>query len=359
MSQRGFVNWRAFGTQIAESSYADGTSVMDWTANADPGNVAQELNNLFTDIDEVTELEEVSETQELSRSVGFTQAQRATPTAIAFFGASAWGQVVTTEVASLAAGRVYRHDIVLTTTPAILPTYGWVENQSGLIREFNGGATGRFAISGERNAHVRTEIDVIGSGSHTDVATVRPARLTAEPNMRIGNTHVWLGTGSIAVSSLAQSNTVSDITGAPTKLDCELESFNYEINNNLLADADSYGFGTGVNRCHLERDQRSQSLSFSLEHDGTSQELQRMLDQTNMAMEIENQSGIEVVAGSGIFYGFNLAFPRLRFTAAVIAGGRGKAIAEITAMPLEQATNTFNQRAAMLTIWNANSGYLG
>lgn len=358
MSRRGFVDWRGWGTQLKEVAYGDGVSVIDSAFKMEPGPVTQELNNLFTDAEEVTELEEVSETQELSRSSALTQAMRATPHGLAYFGTLAWGQVISTEVASLAAGRVYKHEVVLTTTPALLPSVGWVDHNSGKTREYNGGIAARMAITGERNGHIRNEVDVIGSGSFTDVSTTKPALLTAEPFLRTGNTKVWLGTGTIGTSSLAQSNTVSDISGPPTDLKCVLDSFNYEINNNPLSD-EGYGFGSGTVRCQHERGARTQTLGFTMEHDGSLAEVDRMLAQTNLAMEIENQSGVEIVAASGFFYGFNLAFPRVRYITAALGGGRGKATVEITAQPLEQATNTLNQRAAMLTVWNATSGYAG
>jgi len=84
-----------------------------------------------------------------------------------------------------------------------------------------------------------------------------------------------------------------------------------------------------------------------------------MLDQANMAMEVDVVTGVEVVVGSGIFYGMNLAFPRLRFTAAAIGGGRAKQITEVTAEVLQQGDSSNELKAAMLTVFNATSGYLG
>jgi len=357
-STRGFINWRGYGTQLKEADYGDGISVQDSTWNMDPNNTNEEVN-AFIDREEVTGLEEASDTQLLSISAGHAHAQRATPHALAFFGMAAWGEITTTSVFSIAAGEVYRHDIVLTNTAAVLPSFGWVENRGGLIKAFHGGVAGRYAINFERSANIRLEADVLGSGSFVSVATVRPALLSAEPFLRTSEAHVWLGTGTIGNSSLAQSNTVSDISGSPTSLTCDLVSLNYELVNNLQGDADSYGFGTGLSRCKLERDARQQSLSFSIEHDGTNQEIQRMLDQANLAMEVDVVTGVEIVAGSGIFYGFNLAFPRLRFMAAPIGGGRSKQITEITAEPLQQGDSSSELKAAMLTVFNATSGYLG
>jgi len=358
MSKRGFVDWRAYSAQTKESAYGAGAAI-DSTWNMDPNPTQQMLNNRFINNEEVTGLEEASETQELSRSAEHPHAQRAQSHAIAFFGAAAWGSHTTTEVASLAAGRVYRHDIILTTAPGVLPSFSWVENRHDIVRHFPGGVVGRFAISGERNAHIRQEADVVGAGTFVDVSTVRPALLTADPFLRASEAKVFFGTGTIGSSTPTQSTTVSDVSGSPAELDCLLDAFGYEVNNNLLADTEAYGFGTGTSRCQLERDQRQQSLSMTVQADGLSTELDRLMAQTNLAAEIDVVSGVEVVAGSGFFYGFNLLFPRLRYEAVNLGGGRGRQIWEITANPLEQANSSNELRPAMLSVWNATSGYLG
>lgn len=357
MSRRGFEDWRAYGTEVKETSYGNGTSEMDSTWDMDANPTEEAPNNRFLNNDEVNGFEHPSFSQILSVTAGHAHSQRAVPHAVGFFGAAGFGQVTTTEVASLAAGNVYRHDLILTTTPAIIPTFGWVENRSGLIREYAGGAVGRFALGVERNAHWRLDADVIGSGSFVDVATIRPPLLTAEPSLTAGDTKVFIGTGTIGSTSLAQSNTVSNISGAPTALDCNLENLSFEAANNLLADADSYGFGTGKSRCQIERELRSMTLSFGLEFDGTSLEFERLRNQTDIAIEFNAISGVEVVAASGLFYGWALAFPQIHYSATPLSGGRGKQILEIAADPLEQGT-ALNERPAMLTVWNAQSVYL-
>ncbi len=357
MSLRGFPDWRAYATQVKEGAYGDGSAPIDSTWDMEP-NPTQELpNNLFLNSDEVNQREEPSETQVLSVSAEHPHSQRATPHGVAFFMGAAMGEVSTTEVASLAAGRVYRHDIILTQTPAILPSFGWVENKSGLIREYPGGVMGRAALSIERNAHWRLDADIIGSGSFVDVATIRPGLLTAEPSLTAGDTKVFLGTGTIGVTSLAQSSTVSNISGAPLALDCTLANMNWEVANNLMSDNDAYGFGTGKSRCQLERENRSETLAFTLDFDGTSLEFERLRNQTNMALELNAISGVEVVPTSGLFFGWALAFPRLRYSATPLEGGRGKQLLAVTANLLEQGS-ALNERPAMLTVWNAQSVYL-
>lgn len=357
MSKRGFVDWRAYGTEVKEVGYGDGSSEMDSSWDMDPNPTIIEPNERFINNEEVNGFEGPSETQILSMSTGHPHAQRAKPHAMAFWGAAAFGQITTTEVVSLAAGRVYRHDIILSNVPATLPSFGWVENQSDLIREFAGGVAGRLALSVERNAHWRLEADVLGSGTFVEVTTIRPPLLTAEPALTAGDTKVFLGTGTIDNTSLAQSNTVSNISGAPAALDCTLGNMNYELNNNLMADAESYGFATGKSRCQLERDQRAESLTFALEFDGTTLEYERLRNQTDVAMEFNAVSSVEIVPASGLFYGWVLAFPKLSYSAVPVEGGRSKQMLNITADLLEQGT-PLNQRPTMFTVWNAQSVYL-
>jgi hypothetical protein len=354
MSVRGFQNWRGYGTLLKETTYGDGTSVQDSTWNMDP-NLTNEETNVHVNTDEVTSLEEASETDALSHSAGHTHAQRVTPHALAFFGKAAWG-VASHTLVSTVGGNVWRHDLFFTTSPGLLPSFGWVENRGGLIRAYPGGVVGRLALNFERNSHVKMEAEVMGSGTFTAVNTVRPSLLTAEPYLKVSQTKVWLGTGA-ATTTLSQSNTVSNIASAPTALDCVLRSANWELNQNLLAE-DGYGFNTNGIRCQLERDQRSQTLGFQLEFDGTSAELARLRAQTNLAMELDMVSGTEIISGSGFYYGANLLFPRLRYTAAAISGGRNKLYVDVTAQLLQQDATNRNAFPAMMSVWNATSSYL-
>lgn len=356
MSTRGFKDFRAYGTRVRETAYGDGLSVMDATWNAEPGPTV-EGHQFFDNGEEVTTLEDISEQVILSRDFSHSHVQRATAHAIAFFGAAAFGVNSNEIVVTTTAGDVHRTLISLTSSPGILPTFGYVEDRGGLGREYNGAAVGRFKISGERNAHVMLEADVMASGSFVAVNTVRPALLTAEPYLRVSECKVWLGTGA-AADSLTQSNTVSDISGSPTALDTKLQSFEFELNSNLMGD-DGYGFGTGESRAELERDSRALSLNLNLEVENDSaQELDRMDNQTNLGVSIDVVSGIRVVAGVDFFYGFNLLFPRVRYKAIGMEGGRGKQLYNLECVPLRQVGSADNLQSVMLSVWNAQSVYL-
>ncbi len=354
MSTRGYSDWRAYGTAKRETAYGDGLSVIDATWNREPGPTA-EGHTIFENGEEVTTLEDISETQLMSRDFSHSHVQRATAHAVAFFGASVFGVNSNEIVVTTAAGDVRRTIITPTNTPGSIVTYGYVESRGGLIREYPGAGTNRFKLSGERNGHVMLEADVMASGTFVAVNTIRPALLTAEPFLRISEAKVWLGTG-VAANSLTQG--ISDISGSPTILSTKLQGFEFEWNQNLMGE-DGYGFGEGESKAELERAERAISLNMNLEVENDSaQELDRMDNQTNLGVSIDVVSGVQVVAGVNFFYGFNLLFPRVRYKAIGMDGGRSKQIFNLECVPLRQVGSADNEQAVMLSVWNQQTAYL-
>lgn len=319
------------------------------------------------DIDEYTGFEEDTSggtSRILAVSDGGQLAGRATPHVIAALACAALGTWSTGTAGTIGtAATAFRHRIRplkgavgtvggMGTLP-VLTVYETLSGTTDFQYAHRDCLVNTFSLTGSRKSWLTYSAELLGSGV-TRSDTLAMATVIPESYLKAGDVAIFLGT-SLAATPTQSKTAPGDITGTAygsgIAVTGKVVSFNWAVNNNLLAD-DGYGMNSGTVRDHLDRGGRSQTLSMVMElHD--SGQISLVSSQKTLALEFECFN--ELIEASA-WYGINLGFPRLHVLSAEIAGG-----------PREKMTITMNfnvgedttKGSVLLDVYNNRSAYFG
>ena len=222
---------------------------------------------------------------------------------------------------------------------------------SGTQLKFGGCFTDSFVLEGTRRNFFNLSAQIYGSGKKTTgVASVSEI---SESSLHVKNAKVWLGTGTYDGNTPTQSKSVENISGSPTVLSSQIESWRWTFNNNTELDF-LYPWDSGNTMGRAERMERSQELSATLTFDDSTH-IDRLLAQTPVCLQLKCHSSSQQIGSEGYYYGFGLVFPKLMYRRARPQGtAGGRMVYDIVWDVKEDAT----YGSVRAWVYNIQTGYL-
>ena len=348
----------SFGTDTAEGAAA--ADFHEFRINSESLTLALDLQD---DLDLTGGLEEATEQEIIAkRTEGSLDQPRAKPHTVATICGFAMGAVSSASDASNGRTHTFTPIESYSTDGLGLPSFSAVEDyRSYYQRWFTGLMVDSFTLSGDRKGYLTLTSSIVGSGKvytwTTDLSG--QAEVASEPWLKMGYCKVWLHTGSQTGTydnSLSQSKASEDLSGSPSALEARIQTFNWSYNNNISPDA-GYEFNGGLTMSRGERTRRTQSLSFTVEADGSTSTdfLTRLENQTQGGAELELFSTSDAISSGTTYYGINVIFPLLQFSSVNQTGGTGdKIVVNVDCKVMQHTT----YGSVVLGVHNAVSDYL-
>jgi hypothetical protein len=254
-----------------------------------------------------------SEIPRQSMRVTYTE-PRVKPNTMAGLLALTLGNIATTQDGATTAFRHY-----ITPANAVsLPSIGvQTKRDSGVQRMYTGVKADSFTLS-ENGPYFQAQCALIGSGSRTEATEVFPAQFF-ENWMRWGDAHIYVkdNAGVPFVMPPAPSQTTGNLGTGAVDFSTRVLTWQLTWTNNLQADQ-GYRASTGVLRHNFHPLRRRGTLNIRFETDTATeaQELNYYLQQTDLAFELNINSGKVIGTPAGIYtFGAIFIVPRVRLTA--------------------------------------------
>ena len=277
-------------------------------------------DKIVNDESEVTGTEHGTDQDIVSQGVKLTYKEpKARPNSVNAAFARAFGNITATQDGAFAA---WKQKIIPITVGSSLPTAHAEHKKGGLQYKYTGLMTESLEVSGKEGDYISLTEILMGSGTRSTSATAFPAYIT-ESWMKLANTKAWMESGaSISLRATLTQGGQDISSGSGTSLDVRMKDFAFKWNNNPEGQG---GFGGAGVFTAMEYKRRKGDLSATLIFNDAA-ELGLYTAQTAVALEIDCKGAL-IAAGGSMYYGFQLVFPRLKFSKAPLPdGGIGDAL---------------------------------
>lgn len=302
------------------------------------------------DLDEAGGKEEVTEIYDVSKRVTGSIAQdRARPHTIAALLAFHLGKVTSSLVGVATA---YEHKIEpqpYTTDAFVLPTMT-VEDMyyATLGYKYVGMMVNSVGLSYSRKGFLNISADLIGCGRRTKLTSDSAAAAVSESPLLTGDVKIWDSTTTGWDGTVAQGE--SDLSGTPTELSTNIHSLDWKSDTNINADS-QYQLSSGLYMGTSEREQRSQSLSLSVDLEDDTH-LARLDAGTEIALSVDLKGG--QIGTDAYYYGLNLIFPLLQYKGVTVGEEGGHQVCALNDIHVKQDA-TYG--SVLAYVWNAQTAY--
>jgi hypothetical protein len=306
------------------------------------------------DLDLVGGTEEVGSFDELSRIVrGSLGLPFATPHFLAFGASYALGAVATT---TPEVGKTARlHEITPKTSDYLLDAFTVEEILAGgaaVQKQYPGCMVDAFTLRVRNGGWWEAQVDVIGKGT-VNAGSASPSAVS-EAFLGAKDTKIWFSTGTFD-GSLTQSKTTPDLLATTTEISAILRDCEWSVRNNINVE-ELREFNSGLYLARAERDRRSQTFSMTLEYKDDDPMLGYFLGANEQDLSVELECFGSVLAGDavGMYYGFDLLFPKLRIADYDFTEALGKSLLRLNFSVMQHATHG----SVRFGVMNAQTGYL-
>ena len=222
--------------------------------------------------------------------------------------------------------------------------------KSGLQKKYGDCFVDTFDLTIERRAFWQLSSSVLGSGKNTTGSASNSE--VSESSLHGRFTRAWLTAGTWD-NTVPDQTSGHDLTGSPDVVNTEIESLRWSYNNQTDQEF-LWHLNSGYTWGRAERGDREQTLTMTLLMERTDA-LDRVLNQTDLAMQLKAINTGDQIASTGIYTGASIVLPKLRYTDVRPQGTAGsRMVFEIDAQVLEHAT----YGSARVYVWNAQSAYL-
>lgn len=214
----------------------------------------------------------------------------------------------------------YRHKITKAASVSLPSIAGQVKHEGGDQRLYTGlkGDSFTFAING---AYFSFASSLVGSGKRGASVTSFVAAIS-ENWLRVGDAKFFIkDTGGSAIStSGAPTQGSANLGGSEINLSTRVRTFSLTWNNAQAVEA-GYRASTGLYRGNFYPVRRAGSvqISFDVDTSDESARLTNYLSQTQLAFEVNVDSGVLIDADGAFKYGCVLIIPRLQLKPVVRA----------------------------------------
>jgi hypothetical protein len=199
------------------------------------------------------------------------------------------------------------------------------------------------------------QTQIMGSGERAEASDAFVARIE-EKWLRWGDSKIYLKETGIPITvPTTPSQTTANLGGSEIDVSTRFLTFSHAIDNTLQGDL-GYRASSGQVRHNLHPSRRTASVTFSLECDNTKEadDLDRYLQQTKFALEVNCNSGI-LIDDAGVFkFGFIVIFPFLQLQPFNRGEEQERDTLEFTAKIMDDLSN----QAIVAFIYNAQPAYL-
>lgn len=333
----------------------DGTAACSMMDFDDASAHEQWDDTVVTNNDLITGKELITRQQLVRYSVrlGYTE-PRSKPNTMAGLAALALGTVASTRDG---VENAWRHRISMASAVA-LPSIGMMtKRQAGAQYLYKGIKSNDYELS-NNGAFWQFRSTLVGSGNRAVNGTGFPASVT-EDWVLWGDSKFFLynTAGSPIGVPTNPTQGAASLTGASAiDISTRVKQLSHSWNNNFPLD-DAYRPSTGKLRKEFHGNRRAGTMSIRIETDTVTEaaELGYYLSQTQMALEINCDSGVLIDATGGTFrYGFILVLPRLQFHSRNRDQDEGTEVDVYEANIMDDSTNS----PVIWFVYNARSVYL-
>jgi hypothetical protein len=357
--QRSYARQLMLSLFDKEATYDAGPS--GWTSNSaclmqdmDEASAVVQWDDLVQANADVITGREFVTTQEIARySTRLTYTEpRCKPNTLAGLMGLCLGTIAATQDGSETA---YRHKITKATSVALPSIAGQVKHEGGDQRLYTGlkGEQFTFAING---AYFSFGCGLVGSGKRGSSATAFVASIS-EHWLRVGDAKFFIkDTGGSAIStSGAPTQGSANLGGSEVNLSTRVRTFSLTWNNAPAVEA-GYRASTGLYRGDFYPVRRASGVQLSFDCD-TADEATRLgnyLSQTQLAFEVNVDSGVLVDPDGAFKYGLIVIIPRLQLKPLV----RGATDEMETLMFDGEVMDDGTNSELVAYVYNAQAAYL-
>jgi hypothetical protein len=276
---------------------------------------------------------------------------RAKPNTLAGLMGLALGEVATVQDGSETA---YRHRVRWGNAFELPSIAAQAKHDSGVQKRYFGLKAGGYTLA-RSGPYWSYQTQIMGSGAREDASDAFVARIT-ENWLRWGDTKIYIKESGIPITvPSTPSQSGANLGGSEVDISTRFLTFSHAIDNTLQGDL-GYRASSGQVRHNLHPSRRTASVVFSLECDSTKEadDLDRYLQQTKFALEVNCNSGVLVDSGGTFKFGFILIFPFLQLQPFNRGEEAERDTLEFTAKIMDDGTNN----AVVGFVYNAQAAYL-
>jgi hypothetical protein len=321
--------------------YEEDSGLIEWD------DLVVQNNDVLTSREMVTHQELVRQSSRITY-----QEPRTKPNTLAGLLGLVLGSVASTQDGSETA---YRHKITKASSIGTPSIAAQAKFEGGDQREFRG-MKGSQATLSFNGPYLQLSTELIGSGYRVASATAFPVSVS-ENWLRVGDCKLWLkDTGGTPITtSGAPTQGAANLGGSEVDFSTRLRSFSWTWMNALAAEA-GYRASTGMLRAdfHPVRRTSTMTIQFDCTTETEAADLTYYLSQSQLAAELNCDSGVLVDSGGLYKFGAILIIPRLQ-----ILSLRRSQVEELEVLTLECNTmDDLTNSEVIAYVYNAKPAYL-
>ena len=223
--------------------------------------------------------------------------------------------------------------------------------KSGLQNKYSGCMVDSFNLSFTRGSNRFCDLSASVLGSGTVAAGTATESEVSEAGLNAATAAVFLDATTYDGSTTDDLDlTTNDLTSNPSALGNIVIGFEWDYRNNIDADF-LYTIGSGNQFGVAERVARDQTVTLTLLWQDEAYRTQLLAD-TDMALQVKVKNA--QIGAEGLFYGFQVVFPKLRIASRPKTEQGGKLIETITFNVLEDAS----LGSVVLDVFNIQTVYM-
>ena len=336
-------------TNSKESAY-DTADAVDSKILVNAGVIPDDVVEVVNDQDLIGGTEEASASTLIAQSLSMAFAQnRVKPHTLAAIAAFAMGSVATTTPSG---GSTARKHTITPATSATMNSFT-LEGllKSGLQQKYSGMMVDNFNLGFQRQANRFCNLTAGLLGSGTVAAGTATASEVSEAGLNAATAAVWLDATTYDGSTTDDLDlATNDLTSNPSALGVNVIGFEWEYRNNIDSDF-LYTIGSGNQFGVAERVARDQTVTLTLLWQDEGYRTQLLAD-TDMCLQVKVKNA--QIASEGLYYGWQVVFPKLRIASRPKTESGGRMIETITFNVLQDAT----LGSVQLDVFNTQTAYM-
>ena len=332
-----------------ETAY-DTAQTVDSKVLVNAGVVPDDTVEVVNDTDLIGGTEEASASTLVAQSLAFPFAQnRVKPHTLAGIAAYALGTVATTTPSGGTTARKHSITAASSVTMNSLTVEGLLK--SGLQNKYSGVMVDSFNLSLQRGSNRFCNLTANLLGSGTVVSGSATTSEVSEAGLNAATAAVFLDATTYDGSMTEDLDlTTNDLTSNPTALGTSVIGFEWDYRNNIDPDF-LYTIGSGNQFGVAERVARDQTVTLTLLWQDEGYRTQLLAD-TDMALQVKVKNA--QIGAEGLFYGFQVVFPKLRIASRPKSEQGGRMVETITFNVLEDAS----LGSVALDVFNIQTAYM-
>ena len=336
-------------TNSKESAY-DTADAVDSKILVNAGVIPDDNVEIVNDQDLIGGTEEAGSSTLVAQSLTFPMAQnRVKPHTLAAIAAFALGSVSTTTPSGGSTARKHTITPGSSTSMNSFTIEGLLK--TGLQNKYSGCMVDSFNLSFQRgsNRFCNLTTSIIGSG--TVASGTATESEVSEAGLNAATAAVWLDATTYDGSTTDDLDlTANDLTSNPTALGVNVIGFEWDYRNNIDPDF-LYTIGSGDQFGVAERVARDQTVTLTMLWQDEGYRTQLLAD-TDMALQVKVKNA--QIGAEGLFYGFQVVFPKLRIATRPKTEQGGRMIETITFNVLEDSS----LGSVQLDVFNIQTAYM-